>query len=80
MINSYNCFVLEPTAEDPYEPEYMPIGNVFCSAYTFAEAEQIAKNVLSIPCCVWTIKRVLRQHPIRKPYFIPYEKEDKNAD
>lgn len=78
MINSYKCLVVETTAENTYEPEWMPIGSVFCSAYTFAEAEQIAKNAVSIPCVVWSIHRVLRQNPIRIPYIIPYEhaKED----
>lgn len=75
MKNTYNCYIVEPVANDPYEPEFMPIGRVLCSAYTFAEAEQIAKNTVSRPCCVWCIKRVIRQNPVRKPYFMAYAPE-----
>lgn len=75
MKNTYKCYVVEQTADDPTEPEFMPIGSVLCSAYTFAEAEQIAKNAVSRPCCVWCINRVTRQNPVRKPYFMPYALE-----
>lgn len=75
MKNTYKCYVVEQVANDPLDPKIMPIGSVLCSAYTFAEAEQLAKTVVSIPCVVWCIKRVTRQNPARKPYFMPYTPE-----